>query len=117
MKKPSNVKRPAGSAAATCSAHLLAFNINDHVLVRLTKEGMAAHRKQYDELNTSYGGRLPWKYEPPKTDANGWSRWQLHDLMRQFGAAIPITVGPVPFETVIKLEVGQNVEVSHERGG
>ena len=90
------------------SACLLDFNVNDHVLVRLTKEGLAVHRKQYDDLNAAYGGKLPFKYRPPKTDLGGWSRWQMHDLMRTFGAAMPYTACPVPFATNIKIEVRSN---------
>jgi hypothetical protein len=69
------------------------FNANDKVRVKLTKEGRAYHRRLYDER---YIGLFD--YTPPKEDAEGWSEWQLHDLMSTFGGAISLAA-PVPFET------------------
>jgi hypothetical protein len=85
----------------------IVVNLNDHVLVRLTSHGLKKHRKQYDALAACFGGRLSWKYTRPKVDADGWSRWQLHDLIRTFGPVMPFTASPLPFEPEIRIEAGQ----------
>lgn len=82
------------------------FNINNEVKVRLTDAGREAHRKNYEELKTFGLERLKaaeWhNYTPPKEDADGWSRWQLWDLMRQFGPHITHGMS-TPFETEIEI--------------
>ncbi len=77
------------------------FNINQYVRVRLTDAGRAAHRKWWDDLFQS--PQLKSKYSPPKEDAEGWSRWQLHILMHELGPAL-CPGFPVPFETEIIIE-------------
>lgn len=73
------------------------FNVNDHVWVRLTDEGREYHRRWY-------GARYPMlPYRTPDESNNGWSRWQLWDLMASFGDGIHMG-GRVPFETTIRLK-------------
>lgn len=85
---------------------LQTFNINDYVRVKLTDEGRKLLREQHASFMDAikaHGGK-PWDYEPPKEDAEGWSRWQMHNLMEALGHAC--TMGrPVPFETEIQLEL------------
>jgi len=73
------------------------FNTNHNVRVRLTDHGRMVHRKSHDDM---FGGNFP--YELPKEDADGWSEWQLWDLMSQFGEHIHM-IGPIPFETTIRI--------------
>lgn len=74
------------------------FNINEHVRVKLTDVGRAWHREYMLPFHTP-----DYPYKPPKEDAEGWSRWQLHDLMQIFGSKIaPGT--DLMFETDIILE-------------
>lgn len=80
------------------------FNINNYVHVRLTDHGRRCLRKSYDDLVRAQGGREPWKYTPPKEDADGWSKWQLHELMNSLGEHLWVGAEPV-FETTIRFEV------------
>lgn len=79
------------------------FNLNDYVRVRLTDHGRMIHREDFEQLRAQCpNGTL--RYSPPKEDAEGWSRWQMWNLMYHFGNAM----GPgcdLPFEIDIILEV------------
>jgi hypothetical protein len=63
------------------------FNVNHEVRVRLKERGRAIVAEE-----------RPHK----RVDADGWSTWQLWDLMQCFGPHI-VFGGPVPFETNIEL--------------
>ena len=76
------------------------FNINDYVLVKLTVAGRWLHRKRHDELRREYPS-LP-KYVPPKADADGYTKWQLWELMQVFGPGMSLVRDP-PFEMVIRI--------------
>lgn len=72
------------------------FNINDSVYVKLTPKGYAIHRDYW----------LPFtkdKYMPPSRDADGYSKFQLWDLMYVFGSHMHLGC-KVPFETEIVLD-------------
>lgn len=72
------------------------FNVNHWVSVRLTDAGKRFHRENFDRWTSQ--ARISLEYTPPKEDAEGWSRWQLHHLMNEFGAHMSLS-GPVPFMT------------------
>jgi hypothetical protein len=91
----------------------VAFNINDFVRVRLTDRGRLHCRRRYDSLRRQYPS-LP-KYQAPKTDERGYSRWQLWDLMETFGAAIQHGAEP-PFETEIYFETASPALPAQPRG-
>lgn len=68
------------------------FNINGKVRVRLTERGRATARALHDAIVSSVLAQYPGlkdgiglSYEPPKEDADGWSEWQMWELMRTFG--------------------------------
>lgn len=67
------------------------FNINHFVHVRLTDAG-----RNYCAMDC----------REPKEDADGWSRWQLWDLMSVMGEQIYMGCKP-PFETDIRIEFEQ----------
>ena len=74
------------------------FNVNHYVRVKLTPEGHRLLRKQHDEI---YERTLHFHkpdYVPPKEDEDGWSQWQLHDLMFRLGSHC-YNGCHVPFET------------------
>jgi hypothetical protein len=84
------------------------FNLNHEVAVKLTEEGLDILRRNHDRLNAGYlfPGNKPGllgEFRPPKTDAEGWTRFQLWALMHEFGADI-LMGRPVPFETAIRLD-------------
>jgi len=57
--------------------------INDTVRVRLTDHGRNIFRRQIEAINLkSPRARLA---TAKQEDADGWSRWQLWDLMETFG--------------------------------
>lgn len=79
------------------------FNINHEVRVRLTNVGRKAHRENHDNLYKFMGEKAnEFAYLPPKEDADGWSKWQLWELMREFGRCCGNGF-PVPFETEIEI--------------
>lgn len=72
----------------------------------------AAHlRYLHAELEAeiaSHGGELTSPYKEPKEDYQGWSEWQLWNLMAAMGPKMGIAC-PLLFETDIQFKV--NVEV------
>lgn len=82
---------------------IMPFNINETVKIRLTDYGRQLHRADWEEWNK----QLPkafHEYHPPKEDKNGWSQWQMWDLMKQFGNHCGLGCRP-PFETTILIPV------------
>lgn len=72
------------------------FNINQFVRVRLSDFGRAIHRREWDAF--------PYcSYQPPHEDENGWSRWQMWDLMRTFGPHLFNGAVELPFATEIEI--------------
>ena len=77
----------------------LLFNINETVEVKLTDTGKAELLRQYKELKNTFP-KLG-EYTPKKEDCNGWSKWQMHELMSRFGHLCNLGE-KLPFETDIK---------------
>jgi hypothetical protein len=77
------------------------FNINHEVKVKLTDYGRKIHKQQWDDLVNTYPS-VTMKYTPPKEDRNGWSKWQLWQLMYTFGECI-YNGAVLPFETTIEI--------------
>lgn len=77
------------------------FNINDNVYVKLTDHG----RKVHYEEHIKFWGKFPNQpsYKPPKEDNEGWSKWQMWELMSEFGSHIGMCKSNV-FETTIRIE-------------
>ena len=84
-------------------------NLNDNVRVKLNDAGREIHKIRHDELYDyieSRGVPSPTyerlKYRPPKEDSDGWSEWQLWDLMSLYGPHITLGAA-LPFETTIEI--------------
>ena len=60
-------------------------NINEYVKVKLTEEGFAILRQQHQDFWESIG-KPEHPYIEPKVDEEGYSKFQLHVLMNQFGS-------------------------------
>lgn len=75
------------------------FNINHYVWVKLTDRGRKLINTYYDELNFRY----PHGVKFTLTEVNGWSRWQMWDLMEKFGKYCGLGV-EIPFETTIRFD-------------
>ena len=83
------------------------FNVNDHVKVKLTDVGRRAIVKNHERLFGARANQYPMR--KVDEDADGWSRWQLWDLMQEFGPHIVSGCHP-PFETTIEIEVKETAE-------
>jgi hypothetical protein len=99
MPKPKTTARQA-SATTPCSP--IRFNINHDVRVKLTRHGEDCLKKNYEELAKRYAGKLPWAFQLPESDSDGWTRYQMHDLMAQFGPHL-YCGAEIPFETEIEI--------------
>lgn len=78
----------------------LLFNVNSYVRVKLNDVGRKIHKDRHDRI---FEGRSePFPYTPPKEDGEGWSKWQLWQLMAIFGPHINWACVP-PFETTIEI--------------
>jgi hypothetical protein len=73
------------------------MNFNDYCWVRLTDAGREIHKRLFDELRVHCSGLA---YEPPPA-INGWSRFQLWELMRDFGKHCYNGQMKLPFGTEI----------------
>lgn len=85
---------------------MISFNVNDYVKVNLTEDGIAELQKQRDEL------RAPSLKDVPLfgKDDEGWTKFQLWDLMNCFGHMMYMG-GKIPFETTILIDAGDDVSV------
>ncbi|WP_306150718.1 hypothetical protein [Roseovarius sp. MMSF_3281] len=72
------------------------FNINDYVWVKLTKTGHKIHRKYWEPYSNG-------NYQPAKVSIDGWSRFQLHELMHIFGPEMRMGAN-LPFASEIILD-------------
>lgn len=75
---------------------MLSFNINENVKVKLTEHGRKAWDDYWSVLD-QYGAPRP----PIETriDADGFARFQMHELMRIFSQAMmSIASTKMPFE-------------------
>lgn len=97
------------------------LNINDTVKVKLTQQGRELHRIAHIKFWSERGymdANKPFPYRAPEEDVEGYSRWQLWDLMATFGPYIYMDCDP-PFETEILLPPFADepvIERARERG-
>lgn len=101
-KNSAKKKAPPVAAATACSPSSVRFNVNHYVRVKITPHGKKCLRKNYDDLAKSYGGKLGFPFRLPKADKDGWTRFQMHDLMANFGQHMYCGC-QVPFETEIEI--------------
>ncbi len=81
----------------------LNFNFNEYVRVQLTDHGKALHRKRWDDLFTAkQREKFKLTYSPPTEDADGWSSFQLWELMQIFGPHISLGY-TMPFASTIQI--------------
>jgi hypothetical protein len=81
------------------------FNINGYVHVKLTDYGRKIHKERDDEFRK----RFPMCrtiYIPPEEEKDGWSKWQMWDLMETFGEHCGLCK-ELPFDTTIRFEERQ----------
>lgn len=76
------------------------FNINDYVKVKLNKVGVDELKRQHVELKANFP-KLD-DFIEPKTDDEGYSKFQLHELMNRLGHLCILGFEP-PFDTEIEI--------------
>lgn len=80
------------------------FNINNNVKVKLTQMGRDIFYNHIEEINKCYSKVVVEPYYP-EVDENGYSEFQLHELMRLYGKHLSMggTVerNTLPFDTEI----------------
>ena len=81
------------------------INLNDTVKVKLTGMGKDIFFHQYDEINKSYG-REVIKPSYPKVDENGYTSFQLWNLMEVYGNHVGLGK-KLPFETNLIYQEGR----------
>lgn len=82
---------------------MIKFNLNDHVLVKITEHGVEYLKQRHNERNSFYHGAIG-DFIPPVVDENGYTKYQLWRLMQDFGPAI-FMGGNLPIDTNILIEV------------
>jgi len=100
--RPPFAGRTVRNDLRTRSPSFVRFNVNHYVRVKITQHGKKCLRKNYDDLAKSYGGKLGFKFRLPKADADGWTQFQMHDLMANFGQHMYCGC-KIPFETEIEI--------------
>jgi hypothetical protein len=80
----------------------VSFNINYKVKVKLLPPGIAHLKRKRQELNESIRkrGGIPFEEYVPKVDEDGYTSFQMWDLMHNFGHMMSLT-SELPFETNI----------------
>lgn len=83
-------------------------NINEEVKVKLTPFGIQVLKEQRDELNERIIGRggKAIKDYAPSVDKDGYTKFQLWDLMNRFGDLMHLG-SQIPFETTIIMMNGE----------
>jgi transcriptional accessory protein Tex/SPT6 len=85
------------------------FNINDTIKVKLTDYGKESLRKDYDDFLERVRSLVedkeyvPFEFRLPKEDKEGYSEWQMWDLINKLGKYIGLGFTDMPFETTILL--------------
>lgn len=73
------------------------FNMNNAVKVQLNDIGRAELKRQHDELYNDLN--IDREYIEKNTDNDGYSSFQMHDLMNTFGHMM-VMGRKTPFETL-----------------
>ncbi len=84
------------------------FNINNTVKVKLTAEGHEIMRAQHQAYAEAFPGAFG-EFKPKVQDADGWSEWQLWDLMNTFGRDVRMGNMKLPLETEIEIPIPATV--------
>ncbi len=79
---------------------MIEFNVNQNVLVKLNEIGIEELKRQHTELQRHF--EKIGEFKPPVSDDQGYSKWQMHHLMRTFGHMMRIGAH-TPFDANIKL--------------
>ena len=76
-------------------------NLNYNVYVKLNAKGLEIHKQEWERV---FKNNPNFVYEAPKTDSDGYSKFQMWKLMQLFGPHIRIGFD-APFDTEILLDI------------
>lgn len=95
----------------------LAFNLNDNVRFKLTPEGFAIHRRNWDRLDLATGGSMgkSYPYQPPKVDSEGFTEDPMWCVMHEYGESLYNGCHP-PFEPTIQIASDDLSPVKRAKG-
>ena len=77
------------------------INLNDIVSVKLTDYGLEILKKAHEDFMKQYSNVRIGEFEKPKTDKDGYTSFQLYELMNIFGPYLSAGTQELPFETDI----------------
>ena len=83
---------------------MIPFNINHYVWVQLTDFGRHVLKQQAEEFRRRYP-KVTTEFKLPVETAEGWSKWQLYNLMNTFGKYLHLGAVHQPFETEIRFDI------------
>ena len=97
------------------------FNINEPVKVKLTEEGIRILENRHNNLLNQYSDKpevrkILGEFKTPEVDENGYSSFQLWELMNIFGSYMYNGNPKVPFEMTIAISDEYLVEQTNEKG-
>jgi hypothetical protein len=85
---------------------IINFNINYNVKIQLTEIGrqiIKDHDMDFsNEWQQRHGTLMPFERPPIIEDENGWSTWQLWQIIKEFGSHIGMST-ELPFNPTIQL--------------
>ena len=79
------------------------FNINHYVRIQLTDFGRQVLRDNHAQLYRNIGVE-PTPYREPTEDADGWSKWQAWEVLKEFGSHIFMGMKDNPFVLTIQID-------------
>lgn len=82
---------------------MIEFNMNNYIHVKLTDTGRNELKRQHIEF---LGNN--WPYIPPEEDSEGYSKWQMWDIMNKLGELLANGVEPA-FLPIIKIETYKEI--------
>ena len=87
----------------------MTINLNEFVKVKLNNYGKVIYCHQHDELNEFIKSKGCKPLEPllPKVDEDGYTEFQLWELMKLYGPHIGMGL-PTPFEMNVVVYVGEH---------
>ena len=83
-----------------------AFNLNETVRVKLTPLGRTLHQDRWNALFKDVLDRFP--YMPVKEDKDGYSEWQLWDLMDCMASTLHMGALPAFERNNIEFEIEED---------
>lgn len=79
------------------------LNINENVKVKITEYGLKILEDNFNKLKKDFPS-IDYSFEKPKVDEDGFSKMQLHEVMKTFGKYMYMGTTKYPIELSIIIE-------------